>query len=145
EFTLEPQEVDGLLALAARVARERSAGQSGSAETPTLQSDAFDFLRDLSKDNNIGWMQAHVERYKASLDKPFRALLEAVADRYMTGTDPELDTEVKTGHVLASIKKRFPDQNGDYHTYLWGAFSRHRKQEDVQLFVVVDSNELRFG
>ena len=49
---------------------------------------------------------------------------------------------MKTNRVLASIRKRFPDASGEYYEYLWGAFSRGRKQEDVQLAVLVQPEGL---
>jgi MoxR-like ATPase len=71
--------------------------------------------------------------------------MEAVANRYIRDLDPEIDSEIKSGHVMASIKKRFSDEEGDYYPYYWGAFSRHRKQSDVQLFVIIHPDRLRFG
>ena len=144
ELELEPQEIDLVLTAAARLAREEGQIGKGSGRL-TLTADTFDFLRDLRENNRVDWMQANRARYKASLDNPFRRLLNDVASPYMRDVDPLLDSEVKTGHVLGAINKRFGDDEGDYHSYLWGAFSRGRKQEDVQLFVTVAPEEVRFG
>jgi MoxR-like ATPase len=68
-----------------------------------------------------------------------------IAERYISELDPQIDTQVKNGHVMASIRKRFTDEEGEYWPYLWGAFSRGRKQEDAQLFVGIHPERLRFG
>ncbi len=90
-------------------------------------------------------MAANRARYEGSLREPFRELMQAVADRFIVDLDPELNTRIKTGDVLASIRKRFPNDEGAYHSYYWGAFSRGRKQEDVQLYVRIDWDSFRVG
>jgi MoxR-like ATPase len=72
-------------------------------------------------------------------------VMQEVADRFIVDLDPELNTEIKTGEVLASIRKHFPDEDGEYHSYYWGAFSRGRKQEDVQLYVRIDWDSFWVG
>jgi AAA domain (dynein-related subfamily)/Conserved hypothetical protein (DUF2461) len=141
---LAPQEIDGVLALANTIDRQRRQPKPPNA-TPRLPADAFAFLADLRANNNAAWMSANRARYQQSLREPFRKLLEAVAERFIVDLDPELNTTVKTGEVLASIRKRFPDQEGEYYPYYWGAFSRARKQEDVQLYVLIDREHLRMG
>jgi hypothetical protein len=90
-------------------------------------------------------MHENTWRYNSSLAKPFRNLMSVLADRHITELDARLDTEIKNGHVMASIRKRFPDESGEYWPYLWGAFSRGKKQEDAQLFVIIHPDKLRFG
>jgi uncharacterized protein (DUF2461 family) len=141
---LAPQEIDGVLALANWVDRQRHRPKEPDA-APRLSPDAFAFLTDLQANNNAEWMAANKARYQHSLREPFRRLLEAVAVRFIVDLDPELNVTVKTGEVLAAIRKRFPDQQGEYYTYYWGAFSRARKQEDVQLYVRIDRDSFRVG
>lgn len=141
---LAPQEIDGVLALANTVDRQRRQPRSPSA-APRLSPDAFAFLADLRANNTAAWMNANRARYRQSLREPFRQLLEAVAERFIVDLDPELNTTVKTGEVLASIRKRFPDQEGEYYPHYWGAFSRARKQDDVQLYVLIQWDHLRVG
>lgn len=137
EHGLAPQEIDGVLALANWVDRQQHRPKKPGA-APRLSPDAFAFLTDLRANNNATWMATNKARYQHSLREPFRRLLEAVAERFIVDLDPELNVTVKAGEVLASIRKRFPDQQGEYHSYYWGAFSRARKQEDVQLYVRID-------
>jgi AAA domain (dynein-related subfamily)/Conserved hypothetical protein (DUF2461) len=141
---LAPQEIDGVLALANWVDRQRRQPTSPSA-VPRLSPDVFAFLADLRANNNATWMNTNRARYQQSLREPFRQLLQAVAERFIVDLDPQLNTTIKTGEVLASIRKRFPDQEGEYYPYYWGAFSRARKQEDIQLYVFIDPEHLRAG
>jgi uncharacterized protein (DUF2461 family) len=145
EYGLRPQEIDGVLALAGTVARQRAQKKSGSPTATVLPADAFAFLSDLRANNTSEWMAANRARYEGSLREPFRELMQAVADRFIVDLDPELNTRIKTGDVLASIRKRFPNDEGAYHSYYWGAFSRGRKQEDVQLYVRIDWDSFRVG
>lgn len=117
---------------------------------PGFSEETFRFLAELAANNNTEWMRrdgsANLARYRRVLREPLRLLFEAVAPT-LAALDPKLETEVKRGKVLASIKKRFPDEEGPYHTYLWGAFYRkgHRKQTDAQLFVDVEPDCVRVG
>jgi MoxR-like ATPase len=142
---LASQEIDGVLAIAGAVFQQREQKSATSSSPPTLSEDAFTFLADLRADNTNEWMTENRSRYENSLRGPFKALMQAVAEQHIVDLDPALNTTIKTGEVLGSIRKRFPDEAGQYNTYFWGAFSRHRKQRDVQLYVRIDWNSLRVG
>ncbi|MGY1691125.1 DUF2461 family protein [Geodermatophilus sp. SYSU D01105] len=129
-----PQEADAVLTALWREARQ---ARADTGATTTFGQAPLAFLADLANHNDGAWMQANRDRYRTELRQPFVTLLEQLAERHLRELDPQLDTAVKTNHVLASIRKRFPDEQGEYYTYLWGAFSRGRKQEDVQLAVLV--------
>ncbi len=133
-YAIAPQEADAVLAALWRNRREKGNKQSPYVE---FGDSPLRFLADLAANNNGEWMRANRDRYRAELRKPFVALLEQIAVRYMRELDPQLDVAIKTNHVLASIRKRFPNERGEYYEYLWGAFSRGRKQEDVQFSVLV--------
>jgi uncharacterized protein (DUF2461 family)/energy-coupling factor transporter ATP-binding protein EcfA2 len=136
---LSPQEVDAILSDATQRTRARARSETW------LVADTFRFLADL-REHNIGtWFEENRERYRDSLRAPFRRLMEEVAGSYIGQLDPAMITDVKLGKVLAAIRKRFPDDSGEYYDYYWGAFSRSRKQEDVQLFAIIHPDEFRFG
>jgi hypothetical protein len=143
-YDVAPEELDAVLARAASIAASR-ARDAEHHPSVSITRDAFDFLQDLKSNNSTQWMEANRARYQQALRDPFRALMEAVAARFIRDLDPEIKAEVKSGQVMASIKKRFSDEEGDYYPYYWGAFSRGRKQSDVQLFVSIDPDRLRFG
>lgn len=136
---IAPQEVDAVLTQLWRDIR----GERQSIPTATGFGDLPSrFLADLAVHNNHAWMEANRDRYHSELRQPLVSLLEQIAARHLRELDPQLDTVVKTARVLASIRKRFPDEHGEYYEYFWGAFSRGRKQEDVQLAVLVEAAAL---
>lgn len=143
-YEVPPEELDAVLARAASIAASR-AQEAAHQPSVSITRDAFDFLRDLKENNSTAWMDANRARYQQALRDPFRAVMEGVAARYIRDLDPEIRAEVKSGQVMASIKKRFSDDEGDYYPYYWGAFSRGRKQSDVQLFVSINPDLLVFG
>lgn len=117
---------------------------------PGFSAETFAFLRELAANNNTEWMRrnggANLARYRQLVREPLRLLFEAVAPT-LAALDPTLETEVKEGKVLARINKRFPDEEGPYHTYLWGAFCRkgQRRQADAQLYVDVHADHVPVG
>lgn len=134
-----PQEADAVLTA---LWRETRAERREESPGPSFGDAPMRFLADLADNNNSAWMAANRDRYRDELRVPFATLLERVAARHLRELDPLLDTSVKTNRVLASIRKRFPDAHGEYYEYMWGAFSRGRKQEDIQLAVLVQPEEL---
>lgn len=145
-YDLQPQEMDLILWLA------------GKEEPPTPEvpippgafhgfvPDTFTFLAELRQNNTAERMAANQERYKRVLREPLRALFKDVSP-VIARLDPNLETEAKFGRVMATIKKRWPDEAGPYHTYLWGAFYRadRTKQTDAQLFVIIHPSGLSVG
>jgi MoxR-like ATPase/uncharacterized protein (DUF2461 family) len=112
--------------------------------------DTFDFLHELSLNNTHEWMHANEKknqkRYKEVLFEPLRSLFTTVAP-IIQNMDPGLETEAKANKVLANIRKRFPNEEGAYHTYLWGGFYRKgkSKQSDTQLFIGVNPDYINAG
>lgn len=141
---LPPQSVDVVLWQAARFAEPERDGFRGFTE------DTFAFLQELAANNNADWMHkdndANELRYRRALREPLRSLFQTVAPA-IAGIDPAFETEAKFGKVLAGIKKRWPDEEGPYQTYLWGAFYRQQrtKQNDAQLFVIIHQDHLDVG
>jgi hypothetical protein len=144
ELELAPQDLDFVLSGLGRLERTKADARTQPGPA-VLSRGLFTFLADLRDNNTRAWMSQNEARYRELLFNPFRAFMEALASGYIRDLDPEINTSVKTGQVMASIRKRWPDQEGEYHPYYWGAFSRHRKQEDVQLFVNTPWDALRFG
>ena len=139
-YGIAPQEADAVL-----TALWRASTPPSSEQAPAMfvfGNAPLQFLADLASNNTGAWMEANRQRYRDELRRPFVTLLERIAAGYLRELDPKLDTTVKTNRVLAAIRKRFPDEQGEYYSYLWGAFSRGRKQEDVQLSVFVQPKAL---
>lgn len=112
--------------------------------------DTFNFLKELKANNTDEWMHtydnANLARYKKVLQEPLRSLFATVAPSIQQ-MDPGLETEAKVNKVLATIRKRFANEEGIYHPYLWGAFYRkgRTKQTDCQLFVNVHTDHVNVG
>lgn len=138
-FDIAPEEIDAILARAARFVSQKPAPEP----TPTITRGAIDFLADLSEHNDKNWLNENRERYESQLRDPVAAVFEEVAARYMRDIDPKLITEVKRDKVLARLNKYAPGP--PYYEYYWGAFSRFKKQEDIQLFMSIQKDCLRFG
>jgi len=117
---------------------------------PGFAYETFSFLKELEQNNSTEWMKkdegANKKKYQEYLREPLRLLFESVAPQIRT-LDPALETEVKYGKVMAGINKRFADEAGDYHPYLWGAFYRsdRSKQTDAQLFINVHPSHINVG
>jgi MoxR-like ATPase/uncharacterized protein (DUF2461 family) len=141
-YNVAPQEADAVLTELWRETREQ---RQHEEEAVVFGDGPLRFLADLRANNNGAWMEANRGRYQAELRQPFVALLERVAALHMRELDPQLDTAIKTNRVLASIRKRFPDAQGEYYDYFWGAFSRGRKQEDVQFAVFAEPSSLEMS
>lgn len=143
DYDLEPQEVDLVLSSATSEASRRKNREREREAAPTLGREAFAFLAELRENNTKEWFDTNRHRYEQHLRDPLARVFEAVAARYIVGLDPLLNTTVKRDEVLARIYRY---GGGDpYYDYYWGAFSREKKQEDVQLFVNTHWDQLRFG
>ena len=149
KYEIEPCLLDLVLWKISGEDGSESGGTSKHAFTGFVP-DTFAFLKELSENNTDEWMHRNNDenelRFRQVLREPLRALFLAVAPA-MSRVDPNLETRVKFGKVLATIKKRWPDEEGPYHNYLWGAFYRRdrTKQSDAQLFVNVFPGKVRAG
>jgi uncharacterized protein (DUF2461 family) len=144
-YGLLPQELDVILWNIARLDQTTQVA-SDTVIFPGFDEDTFQFLQELAENNSSEWMHENKLRYQRVLREPLRQLFRAVAPT-INALDPLLETGVKSGKVMAAINKRFEDEHGPYHTYLWGAFYRqgHRKQTDAQLFVNVHPTHVNVG
>lgn len=140
---IEPEEMDAFLSAMEGAAKSQKTQEKIESETPTITVEAFQFLNDLRENNDKDWFDENRKRYEEHLRDPLAEVFEYVASEYIRGLDPKLETEVKRDKVLARMNKWAPGV--PYYEYLWGAFSRDKKQEDVQLFINVQPSELRFG
>ena len=112
--------------------------------------DTFTFLKELKANNTDEWMngneRANFFRYKKILQEPLRLLFVSAAPAIQV-MDPGLETEAKVHKVLAALRKRFTNEEGPFHPYLWGAFYRkgRTKLTDCQLFVGVHPDYVHVG
>jgi uncharacterized protein (DUF2461 family) len=149
KYDIPSEALDIILAGFGREKKEAGSGKIASSFSGFVE-DTFTFLSDLVNNNSDQWMHqdndANQLRYQNVLREPLRQLFQSMAPR-VAKLDPDLETEVKFGKVLATIKKRWPDKEGPYYPYLWGAFY-HRsrtKQTDAQLFANVHPDRAEIG
>ncbi len=98
-------------------------------------------------------MERQRERYRFAVRQPLLELCRALAGRYalpvLRGVHGwDLDTEPRSGRALTSICKNAYGRTEPYNTALWIAFCRRSERggrEDVQFFVRLDGEGLRYG
>ncbi len=124
-----------------------------SVEFAGFCADTFYFLAELAHNNKREWMERQRDRYRFAVREPLIELCRVLAERYI---EPvlggvhgwRLDTEPRSGRALTSICKNAYGRTLPYNTALWLAFCRRtegRRREDVQFFVRLDGDGLRFG
>jgi len=153
-YNLQPQEMDVILYRASKTSEyqqdestpEIAVKEPGPVYFTGFSAETFKFLIDLQKNNNKNWFDQNRDRYKDHLRDPLRDLFVDVG-KQISHLDSNLETEVKFGKVMANINKRFPDEEGQYHIHLWGAFYQadKKKQTTAQLYIIVHPNRLVTG
>lgn len=112
-----------------------------------LHAGAFDFFAELMENNTHDWFEANRTRYREEVDRPWRALVEAIAAPLRL-LIPTVDADVKTGAVLSRVNVRWPRPGAAYHTGLQASF-RTRGIPSVQpaarLLVTIEADGLRAG
>jgi 5-methylcytosine-specific restriction protein B len=116
-------------------------------------ADTFHFLGELAHNNKREWMERQRDRYRFAVREPLIELCRVLAERYvepvLRGVHGwRLDTEPRSGRALTSICKNAYGRTQPYNTALWIAFCRRTekgRREDVQSFVRLDGDGLRYG
>lgn len=106
---------------------------------------AFEFLKDLGRNNNDAWYAANKDAYAAYLREPMRCFIDAVGDRIAGLGD--LETEANARTTMSKLRKRQPDAEGPYYRWYWAAFYRRgrKKIDDAQLYVSLTEHGLSHG
>jgi MoxR-like ATPase/uncharacterized protein (DUF2461 family) len=116
-------------------------------------ADTFHFLGELAHNNRREWMERQRERYRFAVREPMVELCRVLVGRYV---EPvlrsvhgwNLDTEPRGGRALTRICENAYGRPQPYNTVLWIVFCRRNERggrEDVQFFVRLDGEGLRFG
>jgi len=95
-------------------------------QKPTIKKESFNFLKDLSKNNNRDWFNKHKDRYQAEHEK-ILAFAEDLLERMRAHDEIENASAKK---VLHRIYKdvRFAKDKSPYKTHWSGSFKRATKQ-----------------
>lgn len=115
--------------------------------------DTFDFLAALQANNRRDWMQEQRARYAFVLREPWRALCQALAERFVEPVLQRqhgwrLETTARSGRALTSICKNDYGRSTPYQDSLWITFyrrDRDSRRADVQFFVRLTAEGVRFG
>jgi len=83
------------------------------------------------------------------LNKRVKALVEDIAEQYISKTYPSLEVKADSLHCLSVINRRFPTKDRKiYQEYLWAAFYRKasgNKSSDFQLYITVHDSFFETG
>jgi uncharacterized protein (TIGR02453 family) len=85
----------------------------------------FTFLRDLERNNDKRWFEAHRAAYEEHVLKPLRDLVADVAD-FMLGIDLSFEVAPAVGKTISRIYRdtRFSEDKSPFRDHMWIAFKR---------------------
>ena len=110
-----------------------------AAAKPILTAEIFRFFKDLGKHNKKTWMDANRDRYKESVTRPFRRLLEELSPALLK-LNPNFDVAARNGTNFSRINRdiRFAKDKTPYRTQMYVKFC-------VPLPGEMEGGELYFG
>ncbi len=85
----------------------------------------FTFLRDLGRNNDKAWFEAHRAAYEQHVLEPLRNLVSDLAD-FMLGIDLSFEVEPAVGKAISRIYRdtRFSKDKSPFRDHMWIAFKR---------------------
>ena len=123
-------------------------GETMAAKQGILTKDAFQFFRDLKRQNHKDWMDAHRERYQASVVQPLKKLLEEMAPAVLD-LDDRFETTGRRGANLSRINNdiRFSKDKTLYKTSMYLKFSAPLggDQDSGELYVGISADSVTVG
>jgi uncharacterized protein (TIGR02453 family) len=84
-----------------------------------LTQESFDFLRDLSRNNNRDWFHTNKKRYEQHLKEPFKAFVQALIDTFQKH-DPSIQIAPKDAIFRINRDIRFSKDKSPYKTQCLG-------------------------
>lgn len=106
---------------------------------PIFTAEIFRFFQDLKKHNKKAWMDLNRERYKETVTKPFRRLLEELSPELLE-LNPNFDVAARNGTNFSRINRdiRFAKDKTPYRAQMYIKFA-------VPLAGEMESGELYIG
>ena len=91
---------------------------------PIFTKEIFRFFNDLKKHNKKSWMDANRERYKETVTKPFRRLLEELSPALLE-LNPNFDVAARNGTNFSRINRdiRFAKDKTPYRAQMYVKFA----------------------
>ena len=119
-----------------------------AAKQGIFTKDAFQFFRVLKRHNHKDWMDAHRERYQASVVQPLKKLLEEMAPAVLD-LDDRFETTGRRGANLSRINNdiRFSKDKTLYKTSMYLKFSAPLggDQDSGELYVGISADSVTVG
>ncbi len=104
---------------------------------------AFEFLRDLSKDNNLKWFRENRSRYDNELILPARSFIVEMS-QFFNRLNPSIRTEPKFNETIMRLNKDLRFAKGEpYRNYLLIHFGRFKM--DSEFYVYLDPDNFDYG
>jgi len=115
----------------------------------SFTKETFNFLKDLQDNNTKKWMDENRERFRKHVDEPLRNITAVIGRDCIARIDQGFETIADGRHTISRIMKNvFGKKKDIYWTHMWSAFYRKAigdKRKDIQFFILVNPEELRFG
>lgn len=88
----------------------------------------FAFLRDIGRNNDKAWFEAHRAEYEEHVLKPLRDLVTDLAD-FMLGIDLSFEVAPAVGKTISRIHRdtRFSKDKSPFRDHMWIVFKRSGK------------------
>src|SRR5260221_8171151 len=119
-----------------------------AAKPGIFSKDTFQFFLDLKRHNHKDWMDAHRERYQASVVQPLKKLLEEMAPAVLD-LDDRFETTGRRGANLSRINNdiRFSKDKTLYKTSMYLKFSAPLggDQDSGELYVGISADSVTVG
>jgi len=104
---------------------------------------AFEFLRDLSKHNNLKWFKDNRARYDNELILPARSFIVEMG-QFFNRLNPSIRTEPKFNETIMRLNKDLRFAKGEpYRNYLLIHFGRFKM--DSEFYVYMDPDNFDYG
>lgn len=113
-----------------------------------FRKETLTFLKDLKKNNDKKWFEAHKSDYRAFLLEPFRAMVEDLG-KFMLLLDPYLEVAPAINRTLSRMHKdtRFSTDKSPFKTTMWLTFKRPGKEwkDAPAFFFELSVDAYRYG
>lgn len=113
-----------------------------------FSKDTLSFLRELKKNNNSEWFNAHKDEYLEYLLSPLKALVADLGG-YMLSIDPALDVTPAVSKTISRPIRdtRYSNDKSPYRTAMWVSFKRSKKEWETHpvYFFEISTDSYRFG
>lgn len=97
-----------------------------------IEKSFFDFLKDLSKNNNLEWFHANKKRYEKDLKEPFLALIEEIVARAIKVEPDMAATPVKSMMFRINRDIRFSKDKSPYKTYVAATIGKGGTKDKIR-------------